>query len=80
MLVLSNDALHFTKLAGFYSSLDVLEYNFLILAKVDNGAKEIEEALKALERLEQVAESKWSQLLVVLCCNLQWSMINIVTR
>jgi len=60
------DALDLLDLASFASSLDVLEVNIGLLAEVDYGAKEVEQALVALEVLEDVDKRLGGQLLVVL--------------
>ena len=42
-VTLTTDALHFLDLPSLAGSLDVLEMHVLLLAKVDNGAQEIEQ-------------------------------------
>jgi len=51
---LAADALHLLNLARLARRLNVLEVNLRILAEVDDGAQEVEQALKALK------ESKFS--------------------
>jgi hypothetical protein len=69
-LVLTADTLNLTELASLDGSLDVLEDDLGVLAEVDNGAKEVEETLEGLERLEEIDEGSGGQLLVVLGGNL----------
>jgi hypothetical protein len=44
--------------------------DFWILAEIDDGAQEIEEAFVALERLEEIDECLGGELLAILRCNL----------
>ena len=65
-VALAADALHLFDLARLARRLDVLEVDVGLLAEVDDGAQKVEQALVALERLEDVDECLGGQLLVVL--------------
>ena len=52
------------------TNLDIFEMNITLLAKVDNGAQEIKQAFKTLERLKKIDQILSGKLLMVLGGNL----------
>ena len=48
-----------------FTDLNVLEVDISVLAKVDNGSKEVEQSFKTLEGLKEFNQCSSRQLLVV---------------
>ena len=69
-VALPADALHLLDLRRLARGFNVLEVHLGLLAEVDDRSEEVEQALIALERLEQLDQCRGRQLLVVLGCHL----------